>query len=525
MKHKLFRGLVALVLVCVLVVNVSPIRAQASALPEVAEVVTKVIPFNPQAGAAAGGAALGSQVFFWVLLGLGLIVKTAQAIDLMNRYEEWSGELETSIYYYPDGSWSYGVDMTFVESVRAFLFDSGIVVPYKAYGSYVSDDIVSHSYLDNGNLVTKEAIIRDAGSTVFSYRVCDNGKHYDLFYSASAFKVSYSGVTGALGKTVGDVSFYYVMKNYGVANSLDTNTGNCVPGDFTSVDLLLDVVAKLISSNGSFVEGSSTEIEYVAPLEVPIPDAYPDWYTNARPAVQPDTDEEITVLPIPLNPSADPETQIGTLTQPDIWQGSIADPLPDSGTDTDPDTDGSLSQTPWETFKKWISEGWKTIIQAIPTADSIAQSIGNVIKPIFVPDADFISEKWNAIRSRFDFADSISSSGELILDVLNGIDPEPPVIYVDLGDAEGSYYLGGQVAFLDLRWYERYKPTGDAIISAFLWLVFVWRMFIKLPGIIGGLPGDFVMQGVTDLGLADWLPARKKEYENLRQVNRMFFKK
>jgi hypothetical protein len=31
-----------------------------------------------------------------------------------------------------------------------------------------------------------------------------------------------------------------------------------------------------------------------------------------------------------------PETQIGTLTQPDIWQGSIADPMPD--TDTNPDT-------------------------------------------------------------------------------------------------------------------------------------------------------------------------------------------
>jgi hypothetical protein len=270
---------------------------------------------------------------------------------------------------------------------------------------------------------------------------------------------------------------------------------------------------------------TDVDIGYVGAPSVPMPDAYPEWHTNARPATNPDTDEEITVLPIPLNPSADPETQIGSLTQPDIWQGSIADPLPDSGTDTDPDTDGNLSQTPWETFKKWISEGWQSIIQAIPTADSIAQSIGNVIKPIFVPDADFISEKWNAIRSRFDFADSISSSGEMILDVLNGIDPEPPVIYVDLGDAEGSYYFGGQVAFLDLRWYERYKPTGDAIISAFLWLVFVWRMFIKLPGIIGGLPGDFVMQGVTDLGLADRLPARKKEYENQRQENRRFFKK
>lgn len=500
MKHKLFRVLVALVLVCVLVVNVSPIRAQASALPEVAEVVTKVIPFNPQAGAAAGGAALGSQVFCWVLLGLGLIVTTTQAIELMNAYTEFSGELETSIYYYPDGSWSYGVDMGFVERVRAFLWDSGTLAYVTPFYDELTDGQRS-SYLSG----------------------C-NEPHAVCWVSDGILHVASSAVALSVRDVSNDASGWYaVVRKDGGAfyhQQIDTD-GSSWPTETTSRVRIYSSSWAWIGTDDEKEIGSVYDLDYVAPQEVPMPEAYPEWHTNARPVTNPDTQEEITVLPIPLDPNTE-ELPDG-VTQEDVWPGSVADPMPD--TDTDTGTDTNVSETPWETFKKWISTGWDAIIEAIPTPQSIAEAVGNVIKSIFVPDADFISEKWNAIRSRFDFADSISSSGELILDVLNGIDPEPPVIYVDLGDAEGSYYLGGQVAFLDLRWYERYKPTGDAIISAFLWLVFVWRMFIKLPGIIGGLPGDFVMQGVTDLGLAGWLPARKKEYENQRQENRRFFKK
>ena len=524
MKHKLLRGLVALVLVCVLVVNVSPIRAQASALPEVAEVVTKVIPFNPQAGAAAGGAALGSQVFGWVLLGLGLIVTTAQAVEIMNAYSEFSGELETSIYYYPDGSWSYGVDMGFVERVRTFLFDEGYLIAPGEYVVTVPEGVSYRNYTPRVPCV--------AYNYCYAYSSADKSKWW---FETSGYLVSLipndpyviSGQKSTTYITVNENKHYALCTISGTKTTTENKLGELAANEptlyyFGKQRMFPQDVWNYFGWTG--VCGSTdVDIGYVGAPSVPMPDAYPEWHTNARPAVQPDTNEEITVLPIPFNPSSDTEALPDGVTQEDVWPGSVADPMPD--TDTDTGTDTNVSETPWETFKKWISTGWDAIIEAIPTPQSIAEAVGNVIKSIFVPDADFISEKWNAIRSRFDFADSISSSGELILDVLNGIDPEPPVIYVDLGDAEGSYYLGGQVAFLDLRWYERYKPTGDAIISAFLWLVFVWRMFIKLPGIIGGLPGDFVMQGVTDLGLADRLPARKKEYENQRQENRRFFKK
>ena len=73
---------------------------------------------------------------------------------------------------------------------------------------------------------------------------------------------------------------------------------------------------------------------------------------------------------------------------------------------------------------------------------------------------------------------------------LNRTNTEPPVIYLNLANNRGPYDLGGEVAFLDLRWYAEYKPVGDAIISAFLWLFFAWRVYVKSPGIIRGIPGD-----------------------------------
>ena len=282
--------------------------------------VTKVIPFNPGAGAAAGGAALGAQVFGWVLLGLGLIVTTAQAIDLMNQYTEFSGELETSIYYYPDGSWSYGVDMGFVERVRAFLWDNGVFelsVPIPDSADVSNYDGLAAAVDAFRNYPYALVVYHDSvqwtvcGSDVpCSFSKTSDGNYYvfkteDRSNSIRFTKTYSAGETSHLDWNVVTVTSFC---RFGTANSTDT--------DF-------DIV-------------SDYELGQVAPLTVPMPESYPEWNTNARPATNPDTDEEITVLPIPLNPSADPETQIGTLTQPDIWQGALADPMPD--TDTNPDT-------------------------------------------------------------------------------------------------------------------------------------------------------------------------------------------
>ena len=124
-------------------------------------------------------------------------------------------------------------------------------------------------------------------------------------------------------------------------------------------------------------------------------------------------------------------------------------------------------------------------IKSLPSA--IVDGISSVLTAIFVPSTDFITAKVESLRARFDwinpfiiFAENIS--GELF-------STEPPVIYIHLDDAEGSYNYGGTIPFLDMRWYARYKEQGDLILSGFLLALFAWRMYLKLPGIISGASG------------------------------------
>lgn len=495
MKHKLLRGLVAVVLVCVLLVSWSPIRAQAVTQDIIIGVAIDKAGFFAQAGAVSTGAA----AFFYVALALGIVWNAKQAIEKVSEYMEWSGELETSIYYYPDGTWSYGVDVGFVDSVRAFLFDKGYLVDAGKLTAVVPEGVSYRNYTADGPCVAFSYSYSYYSTSQKSYYVA---KYCYLVSTVADFKFTANGKVASSYLTYNDRKHYYccIYQSAAYMTSAELQEFIATPTDFyylgdTGTTYSLQKVINRFGWSGVCGAGD-TVIDYVAAPDVSIDVGYPEWYVNSRPAVSPDTGEEVTVLPVPIVPSPDVQEFPDNLTQSEIWQGSIEAPPPGYGEDTDIDGDTQLGETPWENFKKWISEGWKSIIQAIPTADSIAEAFGNVIKSIFVPDADFITEKWNDIRSRFEFADSITATGEVLVDILDGLDPEPPVIYIDLGAAEGSYNIGGEVPFVDLRWYARYKPTMDLIISAFLWLAFVWRLILKLPGIISGMPGEFVLMNL-----------------------------
>lgn len=123
----------------------------------------------------------------------------------------------------------------------------------------------------------------------------------------------------------------------------------------------------------------------------------------------------------------------------------------------------------------------------ISLLQSIPETILSGIQAIFVPSADFLTAKVEALRARFDFINVFMDFIDSFKGELSGA--TPPVIYVHLENAEGSYNYGGTVKFLDMSWYSRYKSTGDAIISGFLWALFGWRMYLKLPGIINGVSG------------------------------------
>lgn len=182
--------------------------------------------------------------------------------------------------------------------------------------------------------------------------------------------------------------------------------------------------------------------------------------------------------------------------------------------DTVTDTEvvaGTLANTAVGTFVDALVDALTYPLQMV--VDSVLAGI----RAIFVPSEDFLTAKVEALAERFGFAASIVQTAQALKTGLSGVSTEPPVIYLDLGASRGSYYLGGTVPFLDLRWYAEYKPTVDAIISAFLWICFVWRMLIKLPGIISGMPGDFVAGVAHDMGvMSDRLPSRNADFERQR---------
>ena len=127
-------------------------------------------------------------------------------------------------------------------------------------------------------------------------------------------------------------------------------------------------------------------------------------------------------------------------------------------------------------------------IAAIPAA--IAEAITDVLVWAFVPSESYLDAEVTALCSEFPLADSCKNLITAFRDSLSGLGGEPPVIYIHLEDYEGSYNIGGTVPILDMRWYARYKPTVDTLLSSLLWIFFIWRILVHAPNIISGVAGD-----------------------------------
>ena len=271
------------------------------------------------------------------------------------------------------------------------------------------------------------------------------------------------------------------------------------------------------------------------------PSVSPD---STEPSVSPDSTEPSESIPfdgtLGGTPVADFLTNLGNLIMAPfewIWNQikNLFGPWIDSIGDWFSQVRSDIQALPGK-FQQWfndIIDGIKTIpdkfeqwlTDIIDGIKTLPDKILEGLQKLFFPSNDYLSGKVDDLTGNFAFADSIVKTAQALRVGLAGITTEAPVIYIDLGAARGFHNIGGTVPFLDLRWYAEYKPTVDTVISAFLWICFVWRMLIKLPGIISGMPGDFVMTGAHAMGLDDMLPSRKKEYEIQRIDNRQTIRK
>lgn len=203
--------------------------------------------------------------------------------------------------------------------------------------------------------------------------------------------------------------------------------------------------------------------------------------------------------------------------------GSGIDPDPDPGTGSDPDTGGdSAESTWWQRLYQWLLEiktsinelpnkfdehfenmnnniqevpnkfetWFQNILSAIASVpQAIVSGIKNVLTELFVPDPEFIPNKVEALKAEYKFLDPMLGTGEDLKLFFQNIGSQPPIIWIDLGAGTGWHPMGGKVKFIDLTWYAQYKPTVDPIVGGFIWLWVAWRMFMAVPGLLAGDSG------------------------------------
>lgn len=121
---------------------------------------------------------------------------------------------------------------------------------------------------------------------------------------------------------------------------------------------------------------------------------------------------------------------------------------------------------------------------------SLPATIAQSIADLFVPSAEAIDDTVQLFKRKLPWIDLLKEfAKDLHSALLNTDDTFEPVIYIELGNTDKNYSTinyGGRAVALDLRWYKAYKAQVDEIISALMWLVFLWELFKKIPGIING---------------------------------------
>ena len=497
-----FRLIVCLLLVFCLLVSISPIRSQAAAVATFNEVAIESV------------------------IGIGAIVSglgvsrdpTKQAVfdTLVNNivsHFNFSTTMQV-VGWVANGCQRYAVPQSLIEDVRSYLWSNKTVYEQSSGDCFIPSGTQLGSYTVVGDCYG----FKHGYFSSYSVVLCSFSKFYLVSSDGSTLEPMYRGTHYDLSNNT--------LPSYGFPSVSDSLYDYQAAKKFLNGGYDFKPESKIVVSSGLIAGNIADESTSFAA-------GYATWAagTVAVPGsvVGSDSDDEIAYVPLSIGQTY---TETVSQTQEEVQTGDA------SYVDTSENaTTGLLG-----TVIGWLEDIW-TAIKSIPSAfsqwftniitwlhdiwdvistlpKSIADAIAEVLTAIFVPTEDYLTEKVEAIRSEFAFADAIITTGEFFKTRFAGLGTEPPVIYINLGAAEGSYNLGGTIPFLDLSWYERYKPTGDVLISSFLWIVFAWRMLLKVPGIISGMPGDFVMQGMQEIGIADHLPSRKKEYEIQRQDNR-----
>lgn len=417
----------------------------------------------------------------------------SQALLNNSNFASIAENLESLLVYYFSYDCSYhyvfstsSIDFTYIESSTCPIKTSGGYVEYQILNDSIS--VVRSNLNTSGNYLTVISLRTKYVSDYCLYELSvSSSLDLTLFnYSSLLSDLSFDVMTVTEDGT--DLT-YYPVKLFPTLDETESATQTEIQTDYESSvpSITVDPDDRvIIEVNIPTIQEGDTD---------PDPTTDTDTDTNTDPTTDSDVDPDPTIdsgsdTGGSSGSDADVETGTGAITEDGLWSvlqrfGKFL---------------LNLFWTPFKWLGNMLLEGvwpffeWlgSVLLQGIQTvAEWLSDSLLTGLETLFVPKEDFLTEKVDALCTEFAFAGSIIETANLIGDALAGIGTEPPVIYIDLGAAEGSYYYGEEVPFIDMRWYAAYKPTADLLLSALLWICFCWRVFVKLPGIISGASGTF----------------------------------
>lgn len=516
-NYKYFRVLVCLFLICALIISISPIKAHATAAA-----------FIPVAVPVAAPLVIGA-----ILIGLGITygVSSGAFDDLIDSCAAVLSDLgdivndKINLYVYNNRSY---VDPSIIRNVRGHLFSSASLV----------DTLDKSSSLTSGTAV--EGYILQSSCYAFAYKYGNLSKDlilipYDFSRnSASGLLLDENGASAS-------VSSKYVNGRWIYFISLDLvsqTSGSLGLNTVSNTSSVGDAIKSFFAGDYDWAPKTvvTTELDVtltgVAPSIIPFDEGYSTWgnlalQVDTSQGAPDDGSDDGEDLPAIIYPIQIPESQLdfSNVTQDSVWEGGEMD-VPGAGTGTGTGSgtisgaitlpswvqDGinnllqglrdllsgvlslpaSIAKAIWDALPAWMTEGIANMITGLrdilDAIKALPVAIAEALAAVFVPSADYISAKVEALRGEFGFIDSVIATGEFIRDSISGASG-PPVIYVDLGRAPSGNYGSQRVLLTDFSWYAPYKGQVDTVLSAALWAFFGWRVFLKLPGIIGGESG------------------------------------
>lgn len=125
------------------------------------------------------------------------------------------------------------------------------------------------------------------------------------------------------------------------------------------------------------------------------------------------------------------------------------------------------------------------------------------MKSLFVPSEEKIQALIDTVKSKFDFVETIKISASSLIDIIKGIGQVPKITI----NIPSTKYTPKFSTDIDFSWFESYKNYTDIIITGFVYIAFLWRLFITLPSTINGSGGIInppsIKLGDMDLKITD----------------------